>query len=182
MNFTTIHTKLITYSEHKHGLIVGHLYQKSLLRGIFNSTEMLLPTDHEEAVFVIVHALGHVAQWTQDSREYEYSFSFQAHSGDWTSDELLRHYRHELDSLPYSVALLNQLDLSNYIPWFLEYFHADQVYMDEIMTNHLTPSLLHFKRILKKVRLENPKVFSIESVSFPRKLIRRSDLRTIKVL
>lgn len=126
------------------------------VRGAFRATEIRLPKDNdEEALFVLIHAIGHIAQWTLFPNEQDVSYLHQNKTDSWTDEELKVLLKHEFDALPYSLCFLEQNGASELSEWYRQYFFADQKYIADIFRhNRYRPGL--FWQLLGRVRRDLP--------------------------
>ena len=153
------------------------------VRGAFSSTKIILPrANPEEALFILVHGIGHIAQWSLFPEEQTVSYLNKAKTNRWTNAELRGLLSHELRALPYSLGFLEQNGASELCQWYRQYFAADQMYINKIFrTNKYQLSL--FSKVLFKLRQRTPsKVSKTKSRPLPPKFTTRMGGEFIHVI
>lgn len=94
--------------------------------------EVLLPKNSpEEALFVLLHGLGHMAQWSLFPEEHKNSYRYNSIKS-WDDISLKKLWDHEWRALPYVLGFLKQHRLNILRDWYIRYFIADQQYIAEI--------------------------------------------------
>ncbi len=181
-NFSIILNNLIQYTKKRAGLKISLVPSGSLpippnhptkARGTFNAARLLLPQDKpQEALFILIHAMGHIARWSKNQREFAYSFSSQKKKGKWPMEAIVRHVQLELLTLPYSLGFIEEAGCPELRNWYLKYFQADQEYISELKEEGIEPQVSLFNSILQQIEAEvSDDVLQIESLPYPKKLI-----------
>ena len=125
------------------------------VRGDFRMGEVLLPKESpEEALFVLLHGLGHMAQWIEYPEEHEQAYSYNSKGNSWNEIELKKIWHHEWSALPHVLGFLKQHRLGVLRDWYARYFIADQYYLVEIFRNNQY-DLQKFYGTLDRLQEEN---------------------------
>ncbi len=144
------------------------------VRGAFRVNEIRLPKDNvEEALFVLIHGMGHIAQWTLNPSEQDVSYYYQNKVDHWNDDNLKGLLKHEMAALPLSLGFIEQCGASAICDWYRRYFFADQKYIASIFKHNRYESNIFWK-MLGRVRHFLPKkIDRIKSYPFPEVLTDR---------
>jgi len=133
------------------------------VRGAFRMGEVLLPKNNpEEALFVLLHGLGHMAQWSLYPEEHERSYFYNARGNSWDDAHLREIWEHEFSALPFVLGFLNKHGLGDIEDWYVCHFMADQQYLAEIFRNNQY-DVQKFFMILSQTKVEE----RFEAASFP---------------
>lgn len=187
MNYQNYLDQLVKCAQ-AYGVVVGtgnlpSPIRPTPVRGAFRPGEIILPvSDPEEALFILLHGLGHIAQWTLYPDRQAISYANQEKIGTWTDLELKDLLDHELESLPFSLGFLEQNSVPELSDWYRQYFFADQTYIANIFKqNRYLPSL--FGRFLGRARHSMPrKIARIRSRPFPSELTSQGNEGFIHVI
>lgn len=136
------------------------------LRGAFRAGEILLPVGNdEEALFILLHAMGHLAQWEVYPEEHVSSYAFNEKVDTWDRTELKALLRHEREAVPFTLGFLKKAGCAELTDWYVRYTIADQGYIaDTFSHNQYRPS--RFVRTLRSVRtIKN--VARVQARAFP---------------
>lgn len=162
VNYTQYLEKIIGLA-HAHGVtarfvdVMPKSIRPTPVRGAFRMGEVLLPKDNaEEALFVLLHGLGHMAQWTEYPEEQKQSYSYNSKGDTWDEVSLRKIWHHEWSALPYVLGFLKEHHLGVLRDWYTRYFIADQYYLAEIFREN-EYDLQKFYTTLSEVKGEGVK-------------------------